>query len=138
MVQLESAAGGDRGDEFDGIVNVVELERCHESPQGRLLRPTTELALAEVRKEMPKTVDVKENRRRLVQIGAGVEPELAAALAVLSDQGDRSVSHEIRRALREHIARSDAPAGAASVPRAERDAPGDPAAGASAPAGPER
>ena len=43
---------------------------------------------------------------RLVQVGARVEPELAAAVAQLADAGDRSVSREIRRALRHHVQHS--------------------------------
>jgi hypothetical protein len=47
--------------------------------------------------------------RRLVQVGSRLEPELAAAVAELADAGDRSVSREIRRAIREHVQRSEAP-----------------------------
>jgi hypothetical protein len=46
---------------------------------------------------------------RLVQVGSRVEPELAAAVAELADAGDRSVSRQIRRAIREHVQRSEAP-----------------------------
>ena len=40
----------------------------------------------------------------LVCIGARVEPELADAVAKLADRGDRSVSRQVRLALREHVA----------------------------------
>jgi hypothetical protein len=49
------------------------------------------------------TVDNSVNEH-LVHIGARVEPDLAEAVARLADAGDRSVSREIRRAIREHVA----------------------------------
>jgi hypothetical protein len=68
---------------------------------------------------MAKTETAKEN---LVPVAAKIPPELAAALAGMADAGDRSVSGEIRRAIREHVDRSDV--GYART-LAERRAPGD-------------
>jgi hypothetical protein len=39
----------------------------------------------------------------LVTVGARVEPAIALAIARLADQGHRSVSREIRRALISHL-----------------------------------
>lgn len=49
----------------------------------------------------------------LVQIGAKVPAELAEAVARLADDGDRSISGEIRRAIREHVDRSGGSLGSA-------------------------
>jgi hypothetical protein len=59
-------------------------------------------------------------RQRLVQVGARVEPELAAAVAQLADDGDRSVSREIRRALRYHVQHSSGGPPPTPAPEPER------------------
>lgn len=43
----------------------------------------------------------------LVTVGARVEPELAAAIRKLADEGHRNVSREIRRALIAHLERTE-------------------------------
>jgi predicted transcriptional regulator len=45
---------------------------------------------------------------KLIPVAARVPPELAEAVARLADAGDRSVSGEIRRAIREYVERADA------------------------------
>jgi len=45
---------------------------------------------------------------RLVQVGAKVPCELAEAVAQLADEGNRSISREIRSAIAEHVDRSSA------------------------------
>jgi hypothetical protein len=62
---------------------------------------------------------MKEN---LVPVAAKVPPDLAKAVARMADASDRSVSGEIRRAIRAHVAQSDL--GASSQERAERGGPG--------------
>jgi Ribbon-helix-helix protein, copG family len=61
-----------------------------------------------------------QNEQQLVQVGARIPAELAAEVARLADQGDRSISREIRRALQRHVG------------SAERRAPDSPAAEARA------
>jgi hypothetical protein len=48
----------------------------------------------------------KANPARKVTVAARVPPELAQALAVLADAGNRTVSREVSSAIREHVARS--------------------------------
>jgi predicted transcriptional regulator len=48
----------------------------------------------------------------LLQVGARVPRELAAAIAHLADEGDRSVSREIRRAIQKHVEESGSTASA--------------------------
>ena len=67
---------------------------------------------------------------RLVCVGARIEPELAAAMARLAEDGDRTVSRQIRRGIVEHVASSQSPVhamtagegrgGAVAVPAAAR------------------
>jgi hypothetical protein len=52
-------------------------------------------------------VNVKTVRK--VVIATRVPLTLADAVADLAERGDRSVSREVARALREHVARSDRP-----------------------------
>jgi hypothetical protein len=47
-----------------------------------------------------------ENRERLVTVAARVPPDLAEAVAVLAEAGDRTVSREVRKAIRTHVQRS--------------------------------
>jgi hypothetical protein len=53
---------------------------------------------------------------RLVYVGAKVPAEDAEAIAQLADEGDRTVRREIRRAIREHLERSEAAGGTSSSP----------------------
>jgi hypothetical protein len=63
----------------------------------------------------------REHRDYLVPISAKVAPELAEAVRDLADAGDRSVSREIARAVREHVERSGGLASSRSPePRIER------------------
>lgn len=59
---------------------------------------------------------------RLVCVGARIEPELAAAVARLARDGDRTVSRQIRRAIVEHVATRHDPSlvDVPGVPRAAR------------------
>jgi hypothetical protein len=50
----------------------------------------------------------------LVHVGAKVEPALAEAVRQLADNGDRSLSREIRRAIAEHVERATDPGGSSS------------------------
>jgi predicted transcriptional regulator len=50
-----------------------------------------------------------DNREHLVHVGAKVESALAEAVRQLADNGDRSLSREIRRAIAEHVERSTDP-----------------------------
>lgn len=58
----------------------------------------------------------KVNAKPRVTIGARIQPALAEAVARLAEDGDRSVSREIERAVRAHVARSDAGGSVASSP----------------------
>jgi hypothetical protein len=49
------------------------------------------------------------NREYLVPISAKVELELAEQLMQMADDGDRTLSREIRRALIEHIEKAAEP-----------------------------
>jgi Ribbon-helix-helix protein, copG family len=55
------------------------------------------------------------NSAHLVHVGAKVEPALAEAVRQLADNGDRSLSREIRRAIAEHVERATDP-GALPIP----------------------
>jgi hypothetical protein len=67
------------------------------------------------------------NRERKVTVAARVPPELAEAVRTLADAGDRTVSREVFRAIREHVDKASPP----SIPVAAPAAPSDPhAAGA--------
>jgi hypothetical protein len=46
------------------------------------------------------------NREHLVHVGAKVEPDLADAVRQLADDGNRSLSREIRAAISEHVKES--------------------------------
>jgi predicted transcriptional regulator len=65
------------------------------------------------------------NPERKVTVAARVPPELADAVAALADAGDRTVSREVFRALREHVDRADVGASPSARTLAERRAPGD-------------
>ena len=56
-----------------------------------------------------------DNREHLVHVGAKVESALAEAVRQLADNGDRSLSREIRRAIAEHVERATDP-GALPIP----------------------
>ena len=58
------------------------------------------------------------NLARKVTVAARVPPELAEAVRTLADAGDRTVSREVFRALREHVDKADSP----SVPVAKAPA----------------
>jgi hypothetical protein len=68
------------------------------------------------------------NPERKVTVAARVPPELAEAVRTLADAGDRTVSREVFRAIREHVDKANPP----SIPVAKAPAvPSDPhAAGA--------
>ena len=68
------------------------------------------------------------NPERKVTVAARVPPDLAEAVRTLADAGDRTVSREVFRALREHVDKADPP----STPVAEAPAAPSsiPAAGA--------
>jgi hypothetical protein len=74
---------------------------------------------------------MRENR--LVQIGAKVPAELATALAELANAGDRSVSREIRRAVREHVDRSGGSSSSPHRPTNPAERVGEPLARADGP-----
>jgi hypothetical protein len=64
------------------------------------------------------------NQEHLVPISAKVPSELADAVSRLADAGDRSVSREVARAIREHVNRSGEPFFSRSPEsRVERRAP---------------
>jgi hypothetical protein len=71
------------------------------------------------------------NRERKVTVAARVPPELAEAVRTLADAGDRTVSREVFRAIREHVDKAgppstlvaEAPAAAASDLRPAAGAP---------------
>jgi hypothetical protein len=62
------------------------------------------------------------NRETKVTVASRVPPDLAEAVAQLADAGDRTISREIGRALKEHVARS------AQVSAAQGDGPSSPPA----------
>jgi hypothetical protein len=79
-----------------------------------------------------------ENQKSLVQVGAKVPVELRDAVEQLAADGNRSVSRQVRQALREHVERSGRGSFASSSPPqdpAERRVPGEPAVEAQALAG---
>jgi hypothetical protein len=71
--------------------------------------------------------DVHEVNPRKVTVAARVPPDLADAVRTLADAGDRTVSREVFRAIREHVDKACPP----SIPVVTPAAPSDPhAAGA--------
>ena len=54
--------------------------------------------------------------RKGVVVAARVPPELAAAVERLAQQGDRTISREVNRALREHVALAQIPLEGSGVP----------------------
>jgi hypothetical protein len=63
--------------------------------------------------------DVNEvNPERKVTLASRVPPDLADAVRTLADAGDRTVSREVFRAIREHVDKADPP----SIPVAEAPA----------------
>jgi hypothetical protein len=66
-----------------------------------------------------------DNREHLVHVGAKVQPDLADAVRQLADDGNRSLSREIRAAITEHVKESsttsaDPSAAARSATASER------------------
>jgi hypothetical protein len=64
-----------------------------------------------------------DNREHLVHVGAKVEPNLADAVRQLADDGNRSLSREIRAAIAEHVSKESSAPAAASSFSAARSAP---------------
>jgi hypothetical protein len=58
------------------------------------------------------------NPERKVTVAARVPPELAEAVRTLADAGDRTVSREVFRAIREHVDKAGPPSTLAEAPAA--------------------
>jgi hypothetical protein len=64
------------------------------------------------------------NPERKVTVAARFPPALADAVAALADAGDRTLSREVFRAIREHVERSAAPSTSSPRPDAPQRSDG--------------
>jgi hypothetical protein len=65
------------------------------------------------------------NREYLVHVGAKVEPDLADAVRQLADDGNRSLSREIRAAIAEHVSKESSATAVAPSSAAKSTAPSE-------------